>query len=288
MRKTVFLCLAAMYCAASYGQSEDLLDQWTFTTGIEGAAHDEEGNIYAANISRQGTIGIIKDGKAEIFAALPEGSIGNGIVFDAKGNMYVADYTGHNIWRIKKGSRQVELFAHCDRMNQPNDIAISPRTGIIYASDPAWKENKGQLWIVRTDGSTSLLEGDMGTTNGIEVSPDGRLLYVNESAQRNVWVYDILEDGTLGNKRLFHKFDDYGMDGMRCDSNGRLWLTRHAKGTVVIFSPRGEILKDVELKGKKCSNITLIELEKDIAGYVTMADRGCFEVIEVNKHELSF
>lgn len=55
------------------------------------------------------------------------------------------------------------------------------------------------------------------------------------------------------------------------------------------YSPRvAEILKEVELKGKKCSNITLIELEKDIAGYVTMADRGCFEVIEVNKHELSF
>ena len=31
----------------------------------------------------------------------------------------------------------------------------------------------------------------MGTTNGIEVSPDGRTLYVNETVQRNVWAYTI-------------------------------------------------------------------------------------------------
>lgn len=288
--KKVFLLVWALAVLplAAQSESEDLLPEWTFTTGIEGAAHDEQGNIYACNFGQQGTIGIVKDGKASLFATLPEGSIGNGIVFDRAGNMYIADYTGHNILRIKKGQNTPEVFAHNAAMNQPNDLAISPMTGIIYAADPDWKNSKGQLWIVRPDGKIELLEGNMGTTNGIEVSPDGRRLYVNESAQRNVWVYDIKADGTVENKRLFQHFDDFGMDGMRCDSNGRLWLTRHEKGTVAIFSPQGKLLEEIPLTGKKCSNITLIELEKDIVGYVTMADRGCFEVIYVNKHQLSF
>ena len=56
----------------------------------------------------------------------------------------------------------------------------------------------------------------------------------------------------------------------------------------MVFSPQGRQLVEVPLTGKKCSNLTLIEREKDIEAYITMADRGCFEVIYVNKHELSF
>lgn len=290
MNKYLFLTAFAVLSAPLYAQSEseDLLPEWTFTAGIEGAAHDEQGNVYACNFARQGTIGIVHEGRGELFATLPEGSVGNGIVFDAAGNMYIADYTGHNILRIRKGESTPEVFVHHPAMHQPNDLAISPSTGILYASDPDWKNACGQLWMIRPDGTVALAEGGMGTTNGVEVSPDGRRLYVNESAQRRVWVYDIRPDGTVENKRLFQQFEDFGMDGMRCDSNGRLWLTRYEKGTVAVFSPQGRLVVEVPLTGKKCSNITLIEQEKEMVGYITMADRGCFEVIYVNKHQLAF
>ena len=49
----------------------------------------------------------------------------------------------------------------------------------------------------------------MGTANGIEVSPDGKTLYVNESVQRNIWAYDIGADGALTGKRLLQRFDDF-------------------------------------------------------------------------------
>src|SRR4051812_29776761 len=67
-----------------------------FTPGIEGPNCDAEGNIYAVNYGREGTIGrVTPDGKGEIFIRLPGKSVGNGIVFDKKGMMYVADYVGH-------------------------------------------------------------------------------------------------------------------------------------------------------------------------------------------------
>ena len=88
MKKMFLLALGlAAGSLAAQSESEDLLPEWTFTTGIEGAAHDEQGNIYACNFEKQGTIGIVKDGKAALFATLPEGSVGNGIVFDRAGNM---------------------------------------------------------------------------------------------------------------------------------------------------------------------------------------------------------
>ena len=83
-------------------------------------------------------------------------------------------------------SKKISVFAHEPKMNQPNDIAFAPN-GNIYASDPDWPNQKGQLWLITPDAKVSLLETNMGTTNGIAVSEDGKRLYVNESAQLKVW-----------------------------------------------------------------------------------------------------
>ncbi len=225
-----------------------------FTTGIEGPNCEREGNVYAVNFAEQGTIGkVTPDGTGEVFVKLPNGSIGNGIVFDKKGMMYVADYTNHNILRIDLKTRAISVFAHEPKMNQPNDLAIAP-DGTIYASDPNWKESTGQVWRVDTKGNVKLVAPNMGTTNGIEVSPDGKTLYVNESVQRNVWAFDITKDG-LANKRLIKQFPDHGFDGMRCDVDGNLYITRYGKGTVVKMTPTGAVLKEIDVLGARPSNL---------------------------------
>jgi sugar lactone lactonase YvrE len=259
----------------------DLLPEWSFPKGIEGPAIDKSGNLFAVNFKEPGTIGVVTPkGEATVYVTLPPGSVGNGIRFDKKGFMYIADYTMHNILRVDPSTKEISVFAHNSSMNQPNDIAISPKTEFLYASDPNWKDSTGNLWLINREGKITLLEGNIGTTNGVEVSPDGKKLYVNESIQRKVWVYDIKKDGTVENKKLLISFPDFGMDGMRCDAAGNLYITRHGKGTIAIVSPGGVILREIKLKGKLCSNIVLSKDEK--RAYVTMADRGCFEVIALN------
>src|SRR5262245_58936274 len=82
-----------------------------FTPGIEGPACDAKGDIYAVNFARQQTIGrVTPDGKGEVFVTLPGKSTGNGIVFDRKGLMYVADYAGHNVLRIDPATRKITVF----------------------------------------------------------------------------------------------------------------------------------------------------------------------------------
>jgi gluconolactonase len=227
----------------------------SFTVGIEGPNCDGHGNVYAVNFARQGTIGkVTPDGRGEVFVELPGGSIGNGIVFDRAGKMYVADYVKHNVLRIDPRTRAVTVFAHHDGMNQPNDLAIGPDE-TLYASDPNWKDSTGQLWRVDRDGTVTRLATGMGTTNGIEVSPDGKTLYVNESVQRNVWAFTIAADRTLANKRLLIKFPDHGFDGMRCDVDGNLYITRYGKGTVVKVSPEGKVLQEIAVLGARPSNL---------------------------------
>jgi sugar lactone lactonase YvrE len=225
-----------------------------FTEGIEGPACDKAGNIFAVNFMKQQTIGkVTPDGKGEVWVTLPGKSTGNGIVFDKKGMMYVADYVGHNVLMIEPATKKISVFAHEAKMNQPNDLAIAP-DGALYASDPNWGNNTGQLWRIDREGKVKQLAEKMGTTNGIEVSPDGKTLYVNESAQRNVWAFDITADG-IANKRLIKKFEDHGFDGMRCDVDGNLYITRYGKGTVVKMSPQGEVLKEIDVLGAAPSNL---------------------------------
>ncbi|HSP87193.1 MAG TPA: SMP-30/gluconolactonase/LRE family protein [Ignavibacteriaceae bacterium] len=261
--------------------SKVFTDPGGFTTGIEGPACDNDGNIYAVNFQKQGTIGkVTPGGNCSVFVELPEGSIGNGIRFNSKGEMLIADYTNHNILKVDMKSKEISVFAHEPGMNQPNDIAISSND-ILFASDPNWKDSTGNIWRIDKDGKVTLLESDMGTTNGIEVSPDNRTLYVNESVQRNIWAYDLSAEGNISNKRLLINFDDFGLDGMRCDVEGNIYVTRYGKGTVIKLSPKGKILKEINLTGKKPSNVTFGGEDRKTI-YVTLADVGNLEIFKVD------
>lgn len=232
-----------------------LTQEGLFTPGIEGPACDRQGNVFAVNFERQQTIGrVTPDGKGEIFLTLPGESTGNGIRFDARGTMFVADYVGHNVLRIDPQTRNIEVFAHEPRMSQPNDLAIAT-DGTLWASDPDWNGGSGQLWRIDTDGQVTRVADNMGTTNGIEVSPDGKTLYVNESKQLNIWAFTITPAGKLSDKRLLKKFPDHGFDGMRCDVDGNLYVTRYGKGTVAKISPAGKLLREIDILGSRPSNI---------------------------------
>jgi sugar lactone lactonase YvrE len=235
--------------------AKPLTEEKSFTPGIEGPNCDKAGNIYAVNFAKQQTIGkTTPAGKSEVFVTLPGKSTGNGIVFDKQGFMYIADYVGHNVLKVDMKTKEISVFAHNPKMNQPNDLAIAP-DGTLYASDPNWDKGTGQLWRIDNAGKTYLLAEKMGTTNGIEVSPDGKTLYVNESVQRNVWAFPINTDGSLGDKKLLKQFPDHGFDGMRCDVAGNLYITRYGKGTVAVLSPKGEILREIDVLGKSPSNL---------------------------------
>lgn len=252
-----------------------------FTSGVEGPAVDKAGMLYAVNFGKQGTIGQVKpDGKASVFIELPDGSIGNGIRFSKRGDMFIADYPKHNILKVVMGTKKLSVFANEPRMNQPNDIAIDSKDR-LYASDPNWKDNTGNIWRIDTDGKVTLLEANMGTTNGIDVSPDNKTLYVNESAQRKVWAYDLSADGQVSHKRLLIEFPDFGMDGMRCDTKGNLYIVRYGKGTVVKLSPAGKVLQEIQLIGKKPTNIAFGGSDGRTA-YVTLQDQGNIETFRVD------
>lgn len=181
--------------------ASDLTPARTFASP-EGPAVDADGYLYAVNLGRSGTVGrIAPDGSAEVFVELTGGSIANGIRFDSRGRMFLADYRNHNVLLVDPASRAVSVFVHEGAMNQPNDLAIGADDR-LYASDPDFGGGAGQLWRIDPDGTHQLLAEDLAIPNGIEVGPDERTLYVSEARTHNIWAYDLSPAGAIDNRRL--------------------------------------------------------------------------------------
>jgi sugar lactone lactonase YvrE len=280
MRLHTLIAVSSFLCTplALAIDSQDFVKDNVFTQGVEGPTMYND-TLYAVNYAEQGTIGRVDNmGKSSLFVRLPNDSVGNGLQFDEQGNLYIADYVNHNILKVPANTHQVEVFAHNAKMNQPNDISIT-KSGALFASDPNWSKSTGQLWRINTDGSTELLEKNMGTTNGVAVNGDNTKLYVNESVQRVVWQYDLDDELNISNKQELIRFDDHGLDGMRVNSEGQIFITRYGAGKVLKVSPKGKVLKTYKLKGQHPTNLTFNESQTKM--YVTMQKRGAIEVIEL-------
>jgi len=274
--RTLLVFLIGFLFQGEFYVAKDLTEENLFTENIEGPNVDKDNNLFVVNYQKDGTIGkVASDGSVSLYVTLPYESVANAIMWDANGNMLLADWKGHNILKVNTKNRRVSVLCHHRGFNQPNDITLNSK-GQIFASDPNWADSTGNLWRIEPDGKVLNLASDMGTTNGIEISPDEKTLYVNESIQRKVWAFDLSEKGEISNKRLLIEFPDFGMDGMKCDLKGNLYITRHGKGTIAIVSPNGKLIREVKMKGKKTSNIIFGGADGKTC-YVTLQDRKCVE-----------
>jgi sugar lactone lactonase YvrE len=259
------LVISTMATAASAEsrlfESRQVTPSGEYTSGIEGPAADLDGNLFVVNLGKPGTIGKLAVGssRSEKFVDLPAGSVGSAIRFDSHGTMFIADYKKHNIFGIKKGTVEPEIVFHSDLMNQPNDITIA-RDGTIYASDPNWKGRSGRIWRIergadgRVQGQIMSAPRAMGTTNGIDLSPDEGTLYVGESNSGQLWSYTILGN-ELKSPRLLKTFEPDTIDGLRTDIDGNLLIARIRKGAITVIKPNAGLQQDVILQGKEPTNL---------------------------------
>ncbi|WP_315776480.1 MULTISPECIES: SMP-30/gluconolactonase/LRE family protein [unclassified Bradyrhizobium] len=263
-------------------ESTQLTPSGEYTFGIEGPAVDRDGNLFVVNISKPGTIGRLapEATASEKFTELPDGSIGNAIRIDAAGVMFVADYKKHNIFAIAPGTTEPRLVFHGDDMSQPNDVTLS-RDGTIYASDPNWKARSGRVWRI-AKGADGVMQGvamiaprAMGTANGIDLSPDGRTLYVGESNSGEIWSYAIDGDA-LTRPKLIKTFEPNTIDGLRTDASGRLLVARILKGSIAMLAPDGRMIREIALKAKEPTNLAFGGTDGKTV-YVTQRQGGFIE-----------
>lgn len=133
------------------------------------------------------------------------------------------------------------------RLNRPNDLTLHS-DGSLWFTDPDYlfkprpheiKELDAQH-IFRLDpqsGDIQSVEASFNKPNGIDFSADETFLYASDSASIDVYRWPVLKDKTLGERSVFAKMPERGIDGIKFDWRGNLWVT--GKENIYIVSPQG-------------------------------------------------
>jgi len=176
----------------------------------------------------------------------------NGNTTDRNGNLFTCEHTARRLTlTTKDGSTTVLTDKSTDgnRYSSPNDLVVHSN-GSVYFTDPPYglsrtekKEQPGNYvfrYDPKTKQSTPVVK-DFDMPNGLALSPDEKKIYVADSGRpHHIRVFDVNDDGSLANGRIFAVIDKGGPDGIRTDSAGRLWSS--AADGVHILAPTGELI----------------------------------------------
>ena len=177
-------------------------------------------------------------------------SASSGTGLDPQGRLVICSGATHSIIRIENDGSTTVLAHLTDKglpLHRPNDITIA-RNGTIYFTDNS-RDTTGQVppvvYMIKNSKMIEVVSGEEITgPNGLTLSPDDKVLYVNNSPTRKVYAYDVKADGTVSNGRLFYDLggrDEPGTtDGIRTDIHGNVYDT--GPGGLWIFSPEGKAL----------------------------------------------
>jgi sugar lactone lactonase YvrE len=162
--------------------------------------------------------------------------------------------------RLDLETLQIERIGHPEpdrHHNRLNDAKVD-RAGRIWAGTMDDREVEALGALYRLDPALTWTRHDegYGVTNGPTFSPDGTTVYHTDSLDRTIFAFDLTDEGTLANKRLFLRFDDsWGYpDGMCTDADGGIWIAHWGGGRVSRFSPDGRLDRSIALPASQITS----------------------------------
>ena len=180
----------------------------------------------------------------------------NGNTLDRSGRLVTAEHGNRRVSLTQNDGEIITLASRYQgkRLNSPNDLVVKS-DGSIYFTDPPYgikseQEELGFYGVYRLapDGTLTLLVDDFVRPNGIVFSPDETQLYVNDSQEGHIRVFDVEPDGKLANGKLFAELEppskEGAADGMEVDMKGNIYST--GPGGVWILSSSGNLLGIIE------------------------------------------
>jgi len=214
----------------------------------EGPVWDPAGFLYVSDEVTNKILKVYMDGRKEEFASLgdPDGN-----TYDRQMRLIDCASVLRAIIRMDAGGKYQVLADRFDgkRFNSPNDVVVGP-DGALYFTDPTLDLPQGEkqetpfqgVYRLDPSGAVTLLTREMSQPNGLGFAPDGKRLFIDDSQQRNIRVFDFTPEHTLANGRVFAS-EPGGKgegvpDGMKFDQQGNLYVT--GPGGIWIWDPEGK------------------------------------------------
>ena len=281
----------------------------------EGPTVHEDGTVFFTDLRGE---------NGRILRMRPDGAVdtfrepsfrANGLVFDSDWRLLACE-SGNGgdvlprVTRTNLETNEIEVLAdeyEGKQFHAPNDLTFDGKGRIYFTDRPGPNPTPEQsglhgVYRIDPDGTIAriLVEPEIERPNGIVISPEDDTLYLIETAQqaggaRMIRAYDLAEDGTVANMRVFHDFyPGRSGDGMTIDSEGNLYVAaglNRLRGTsetldtvagVHVFSPDGVLLEHIPIPEDTITNAafggddlrtlyvtagkTLFEIRTDVTG----------------------
>ncbi len=141
-----------------------------------------------------------------------------------------------------------------------NDITTDA-AGRVYAGslgnspvfDDGREARSGDLYVVDLDGSFRIVGQDIQLTNGLGFSPDGGTLYHSDTTRGGVFCYEVHNDGSLGEKRLFAELS--GADGLVVAEDGSVLVACAGSGGVQVLAANAAPTRFIEIPKPMCTSV---------------------------------
>jgi len=249
--KPVLLILLCAFGGACQDFNQIVVDKaatgFVFT---EGPAWSHDGYLILSDVPRNALFQLKPGQKAGSLRDNSNGAMGN--TFDAQGRLYTCETHSRRVTRTDKKGK-VEVLAEKyegKRLNAPNDIVVR-RDGQIYFTDPAFGSQQDAreldfygVYHLTPRGELDVIAKPTGRPNGIALSPNGRVLYVTNSDERNIRAYDLDRGGAASNERVLVSRVEGIPDGLRVDEKGNLYV---AADKIEVYTAEGKPLGSIAL-----------------------------------------
>jgi sugar lactone lactonase YvrE len=134
-----------------------------------------------------------------------------------------------------------------------NDMVVDAR-GRAYVGNFGFDLHAGQkpcganLILVDTDDSVRVAAPDLMFPNGTVITPDGRTLIVGESFAGRLAAFDVHDDGSLSNRRVWAQLEGAIPDGICLDEEGGIWVASPVSAEVLRVREGGEVTNRIPVR----------------------------------------
>jgi gluconolactonase len=216
---------------------------------VEGPVWSHDGFLLFSDVPRNEIRKLTPGSRSAVYRANSNGANGN--TYDSQGRLYTCESVTRRVVREDKKGK-IEVIAESfegKKFNAPNDIVVR-KDGHIFFTDPAFGKQADTremdfygVYHVSPKRVIRLVAKPKGRPNGIALSPNGRVLYVANSDERNVRAYDVDKDGQTTSERVFVAQVNGVPDGIKVDEKGNLYVT--CRG-VEVYSPQAAKLVSID------------------------------------------
>ncbi|WP_127145567.1 SMP-30/gluconolactonase/LRE family protein [Pelagibacterium montanilacus] len=190
----------------------------------------------------------------------------NGNTRDRQGRILTCEHGTRRVTRTEPDGSITVLADQYNggRLNSPNDLVVHS-DGAVWFTDPTYgiisdyegyksasEQDRQRVYRIAQDGTIEAMVEDFAQPNGLAFSPNESRLYIadsgashDESVPRHVRVFDVVDGRRLSGGRVFAQIDKGVPDGLRVDTDGRVWCS--AADGVHCFDSDGTLLGKIRI-----------------------------------------